>query len=196
MAETGNPYYDYFCRAYGAGGNTAYPGGIGDVYNSVPQFKRGYGIRTRRSLVPLRPRLGYGWSSWWSNMIKFAKPLFKRGLKEVAQPLMSRGLQEVADVAGKVAADTLQGSTFKESLKKRTNEKAAELVEKVPNAFSGVIRKSKGAGLRSRSVHARNIGVNSSSTSEVFRPKKVKKKAGRKRKLSQEHIYPGLKLLQ
>ncbi|HLP34444.1 MAG TPA: hypothetical protein VK133_00385 [Amoebophilaceae bacterium] len=194
MVEDHNRYYEYFQQSYGKGNDAFHPG-IGDIYTSLPQFQRGYGIRSRRRLLgSVRPRLGYGWSSWWSNIFQFAKPLLKKGFHEVARPLMSRGLHEVADVAGKVAADTLQGVTLKDALKRRTKEKAGELVEKVPQAFSGLIRKSRGTGLRSRSVHPRSKGSRPNQVSNIVRAKVNKR--GKKRKTQLETVYPGLKLLQ
>lgn len=188
---THNPYYEYFRDSVGKGDNLYYSG-IGDIYSAVPEFQRGYGILTRRSAAVTRSQLGYGFGSWLSNIFRFAKPLLKRGMKDVAQPLMSRGIQEIAEVAGKVASDTLQGAKFSDSMKRRTTEKAQELIEKVPGAFSGLIRKSRGNGIKSRSLQSRVAGGRRQRRLLlVHEPSKSKKK----RKLN-EISYPGLKLIK
>jgi hypothetical protein len=186
-----NPYFEFFRDSVGKGDNLYYSG-IGDIYSAVPEFQRGYGILTRQSASATRSQLGYGFGSWLSNIFRFAKPLLKRGLKDVAQPLMSRGIQEMADVAGKIASDTLQGAKFSDSMRKRTTEKAQELIEKAPGAFSGLIRKSKGNGIKSRSSQSRlKGGRRERRLLLVHQPSKSEKK---RKKV--EFSYPGLKLIK
>lgn len=179
-----NPYYEYFRDSIGKGDNLYYTG-IGDVYSSLPEFQRGYGIVSRTVKNGSRPQLGFGIGTWLSNIFRFAQPLLKRGLKEVAEPLVSKGIREVADVASKVASDTIKGAKFTDALKKHTSKKASELIQNAPSAFSGLIRK-KGAGLKvRRSAHSKvKKGILSSTNSK--KRKKVKNKIS----------YPGLELLR
>lgn len=169
-----NPYYEFFRDSVGKGSNTYYSG-IGDIYSSVPQFQRGYGVLTRGSVTPYRPQLGYGWGSWFSNLFRFAKPLLQRGVREVA------------DLTSKVANDTIQGVNIKDSLKRRAGERASELIEKVPEAFTGLIRKTKGSGIRSRSLRSTVQRSGGKKRHILFnnRRKKLKKKAS----------YPALDLI-
>lgn len=174
-----NPYYEFFRDSVGKGDNMYYSG-IGDIYSSVPEFQRGYGVLTRGSALPFRPQLGYGWSSWISNLFRFAKPLLKRGVKEVA------------DLTSKVANDAIQGTNIKDSLKRRTVERASELIDKVPDAFTGLIRKTKGSGLRSRSLNS-NVSANGGKKKRLLLlTKENKKKKQKKKKFNQ---YPALDLI-
>jgi hypothetical protein len=190
-----NSYYEFFRDSMGKGNNLYYSG-IGDIYSSVPQFRRGYGILTRRSGFASRARLGYGFRSWFSNLFRFAKPMLKRGLNEVGRPLLTQGIKEVADIASKVASDTLEGVSFKDSLKQRTSQKAAELIEKSPAAFSGLIRKTKGSGINARSSVSRSAvrrSINQQprknySLNQVLNSKRKKKK-------TPDFHYPALKLI-
>lgn len=188
-----NPYYEFFRDSIGKGDNLYYVPGIDTFDGGIPTFKRGYGIIPRNDGQPgIRPLLGYGIGDWLSRIFRFAQPLLKRGLNEIAKPMVSHGLKEAADVAGKIASDTLKGVRFKDSFKKRASEKAGELIEKAPSAFSGLIRKSKGAGIKVRSLRS-SVGASSrrNNTPVIFTKTKSKSK---KRKKSNKS-FPGLKLI-
>jgi hypothetical protein len=144
-----NPYYEYFQQQVGGGAGN-YSEGIGEIYNSYPEFQRGYGGILSRNRSYHRAQLGQGFSSWISRLFRIMSPVLKRGVKEVA------------DITSKVASDTIQGANLGDSLKKHTSDRAAELIEQAPAAFTGFINKRKGAGIRSRSSNS-SVSVNRGS---------------------------------
>lgn len=173
-----NPYYEFFRDSVGKGDNTYYSG-IGDIYSTVPEFQQGYGVLTRGGLYPQRTQLGYGWGTWFTNLFRFAKPLLKRGVKEVA------------DLTSKVASDAIQGKNVKESLKKHASTRASELIEQAPEAFSGLIRKKGGSGLKSRSQRAA-VQVATSKKRKFVLPKS---KGDKKSKPIRNPRFPALDLI-
>lgn len=171
-----NPYYEYFRDSVGKGDNRYYSG-IGDIYSTVPEFQQGYGVLTRGGVYPYRTQLGYGWGTWITNLFRFAKPLLKRGVKEVA------------DLTSKVANDAIQGRNFKDSLKKHVSTRASELIEQAPEAFTGLIRKKSGNGMKARSSHSVAQAATSTKRRVVISRKKKNVKEKKKKN------FPALDLI-
>lgn len=187
-----NPYYEYFQQQVGGGGN--YSEGIGEIYNSYPDFQRGYGGILSRNRSYHRAQIGQGFSSWISRLFRLVSPVLKRGVKEVA------------DITSKVASDTIQGANLGDSLKKHASDRAAELIEQAPAAFTGFINKRKGAGIRSRSSNSSVSANRGSAVSNrlLLMPHKtsspVAKKRKRKNPFQRGHIsnkkFPALSLIK
>lgn len=147
-----NPYYQYYQNSIGKGASSS---GIGNIIRSVPSLQRGYGGIVSSRVYYDRDRLGEGIGSFLMSLFRYAKPMLRKGM------------HQVVDVASKVANDAIEGRNVKDSLKHRTQDKAKELIRKIPEAFSGVINKpsannvqlSTGSGLKRRRATTSLSGV-------------------------------------
>lgn len=128
-----NPYYEFFRDSVGKG-DKLYHTGLGDIYSSIPDFQSGYGILTRASLLNInRVQLGNGIGSWISRLFQFAKPLLKRGAKEVL------------NLGTNIASDVLEGANPKASFKKHIKNKVQDLL---PEHVAVEVNKRIGSGKR------------------------------------------------
>lgn len=146
-----NPYDDLDKSVQGSGG-------IGDVYESLPIFQRGYGggaggVYTRS--VYQRSKLGYGIGSFFSRIFSFAKPWLKQGL------------QHAIDIGSNVAKDALAGENLKSSLKTR-------IKERIPEKYSALVDKTIGSGKRKNRRISRAV---KHGGEKKRRPRRGKKKS-------------------
>jgi hypothetical protein len=128
-----NPYYEFFKDSVGKG-DKLYYSGLGDIYSTVPDMQSGYGLLTRASLLNnSRVQLGNGIGSWISRLFQFAKPLLKRGAKEVL------------NFGTNLASDVLEGSNPKASFKKHLKNKVNDIL---PEGIANEVNKRIGSGRR------------------------------------------------
>jgi hypothetical protein len=130
-----NPYFEYFRDSVGKGDNqyNTYKSGIGDFVSLSPDFRRGYGISSRDTMYNPRVQLGAGIGSFFGSLFNFAKPLLRRGAKELL------------NLGSNVANDVLSGENFKDTLKKHVKGK---INEKLPPPIAAEVNKRMGLGKR------------------------------------------------
>lgn len=131
-----NPYYEFFRDSVGKGDDqyNTYRSGIGEFVRISPDFRRGYGI-TSRGDIPFNARiqLGTGIGSFFGSLFNFAKPLLRRGAKELL------------NLGSNVANDVLSGENFKDTLKKHVKGK---INENLPPPIAAEVNKRIGLGKR------------------------------------------------
>jgi hypothetical protein len=133
---THNPYYEFFRDSVGKG-DKLYHAGLGDIYSTVPDLQSGYGVLTRSSMFNgQRVQLGTGIGSFFGKLFQFAKPLLKRGAKEVLK------------IGTNIANDVLEGNDAKTSIKKHVKQKVDELL---PSSIATAVNKRIGSGKKGRS---------------------------------------------
>lgn len=130
-----NPYYEYFRDSVGKGDNKykTFRSGVGEFVRISPDFRRGYGIVSRDALFNSRAQLGHGIGSFFGSLFNFAKPLLRRGAKELL------------NLGSNVANDVLSGENFKDTLKKHVKGK---INEKLPPTIAAEVNKRIGLGKR------------------------------------------------
>lgn len=143
-----NPYYEFFRDSVGRGDNhyNTYRSGIGEFVRISPDFRKGYGIISRDSPYDARTQLGTGIGSFFGSLFNFAKPLLRRGAKELL------------NLGSNVANDVLAGENFKDTLKKHVKGK---INEKLPPPIAAEVNKRMGLGKRkiSRSKSSHKQGA-------------------------------------
>jgi hypothetical protein len=140
---THNPYYEFFRDSVGKG-DKLYHAGLGDIYSTVPDLQSGYGILTRSSIMNgQRVQLGTGIGSFFGKLFQFAKPLLKRGAKEVL------------NIGTDIANDVLEGNNARTSVKKHVKRRVQELL---PTSIADAVNKRIGSGKQRRSKRKSSAG--------------------------------------
>jgi hypothetical protein len=131
----GNPYFAFFKDSVGRGGD--YHEGVGNIFTSLPDYQRGYGILPRGSFPFGRVQVGEGIGSLFLNLFRKAAPM----ITSVAKHLF-RG---AAEIGRDTLSDALAGENIKSSLKKHVKTKISDTL---PEPVAKELNKRIGSGKR------------------------------------------------
>lgn len=151
----GNPYFAFFKESIGRGKGD-YHEGIGNIFSSLPEYQRGYGILPRGSFPFGRVQVGEGIGSFFLSLFRKATPMITSAAKH-----LFRG---AAEIGRDTLSDALAGENIKSSLKKRVKTKISDTL---PASVAEELNKRIGSGKR-------RLSKSRSST------KKRRKKSGKK----------------
>lgn len=131
----GNPYFAFFKDSVGRGGGGDYHPGIGNIFSSLPEYQRGYGILPRGSIPFGRVQVGEGLGSFFVNMFRRAAPMIQSAAKH-----LFRG---AAEIGRDTLSDALAGENIKSSLKKHVKTKISS---SLPTPIAEELNKRIGSG--------------------------------------------------
>jgi hypothetical protein len=114
-------------------GGTHYDG-IGTIYK-VNKGVRGFGGSCFQH--------GAGFGSFVRNLIGKAIPFFKKRVLPAMSPLIAHAKDTIQDAAANVIEDAVQGENIGESIKKNVTSEGRKLLAKVPEAFAGMLGRSR-----------------------------------------------------